>query len=418
MRRVRCTRPNFPVGIRDQEPKMGLSQEAKTITAENGQITSAEEPTEVQLQVIKDRDEFSSLAEEWDSFVSRAFNNNPFYLHFWFDNYLTAFYPNSQPLTVLVRDESGQLIGLAPMVSSQRKMAGLSLKEARLIAGEHSHINGLLIRKDQPFLWHRIVEAILKEGVDLIYLEDLPDEFPSQRFIEDYCTRKKMFLECHSLRQSPYIPSTGTFEDYRKTALSKKFRELLNNRRNRLKKHGEYRIESITGIVDFDKTIEAMRKISVKSWQHENGTGLFTTPECEQFYTDLMRHALDNQYGQVHILYIESDPAAYEFHIIHQTTEYCLKVEYDQNYSKLSPGGVLDLELVMRAFESDIETYDLLGDASDYKLRWTKDTVPYYRYFAFGRTAAARLASMANYKIGNVLRKSTILMKIKNSLSG
>jgi len=305
------------------------------------------------------------------------------------------------------------MIGALPMILGNRRLAGIPLKEARLLAGDHSHLNQLLVDAENSQVLTAFLNQLIDTGVDLIYLEDVPDHFPNQVWMEAFCRAEKVPLEIRTVRRSPYIPTKGAFDDYRRK-LSKKFRELLNNRLNRINRAGGFEIRVFADISDFEPVESEIRMISSDSWQGRKGSGIFSGTNNARFYGNLIRHSLENGYGRVFILYYDGRPAAFEFHVYHETTEYCLKSEYVQACEKVSPGGVLDFELVKQAFASDIRIYDLLGYEDDYKLRWTNSLTPYSRYYIFGRSATARAANLLYYRIGNRLRKSRFLRQLRD----
>jgi CelD/BcsL family acetyltransferase involved in cellulose biosynthesis len=363
------------------------------------------------VSIITDKEEFAGLRQRWDRFVESRMAGNPFCRHFWFENYRQAFFAYAALYTIVV-EEQGEIEAIFPAVATRRRLGGIPLKELRLIAGDHSHVNRLLVSDSGHEQTARLLERAQRDGFDLIYLEDLPDYAPENEWIEAYCRDRRLTLVRRVIRESPYIPTTGTFDDYRKTR-SKKFRELLNNRVNRMNRVGGYEIREFTRVEDLPFLIEDLKTISLESWQHKSGSGLFSRPETAHFYERLLKDSLASGYGKVTVLYFENKPAASEIHLLHGKTEYCLKAEFAEREDNLSPGGVLDLELVKRAFSSDIERYDLLGYPDRYKMRWTDKTTICYRYFLFGRSAAARLGHLVYFTIGDSLRQSGIVKRIR-----
>ncbi len=369
----------------------------------------------MRIDVIQDMNRFRAVEQSWDEAVSGIYGRpHPFFSHFWFASYYQAFLGDTHLFAVTARDESGRMRATLPMVIGRRRLGGIPLKEARLIAGDHSHINGLVVSPDDPDLVEDLLERIWREGVDLVYLEDLAEPFSDGAWWDNYRRSRKLSLEVRQIRSSPYIPITGKFEEYRKT-MSKKFRELLNNHMNRINRSGGYEIRTFEIEGDVEAALTGMHEISTRSWQGREGSGLFSTPQCDRFYSGLIAHAMKNGYGRVYILYFAEKPAAFELHLFYRATEYCLKAEYSQDYERISPGAVLDQELVKRAFGSDIETYDLLGYADTYKLRWTKHTRPYNRYFLFNRTAAGKAAYALFFRLGNRLRNMGLLRRLKET---
>ena len=356
-----------------------------------------------QITVIRDDGPFLELADEWDRMAADRFAGHPFRRHFWFAHYRRAFFPKA-PLCVVTARRQGELVGGMPMILGRRRMGGIPLKETRLLAGDHSHLNRILVATGDDGVMTGFFETLQQEGVDLIYVEDVPDLYPSGPWMAEFCRDHRLGFECRAVRQSPFIPTVGSFDEYRKR-LSKKFREILNNRMNKINRAGGFEIRNFDQAGDVLAALEQMEAISRGSWQGQNGTGLFSGERNRLFYTALITQALTHGYGRVAILLFDRQPAAFEFHVLHGRTEYCLKAEYASAYDAVAPGAVLDLELVKRAFASEVEVYDLLGYADSYKLRWTEQTTPYFRYFIFNRTAAGKAAQAVYFTLGDRIRR-------------
>jgi CelD/BcsL family acetyltransferase involved in cellulose biosynthesis len=368
------------------------------------------------IDIVRDIDAFCALEIDWNRLVGRFFGGHPFFSHFWFVNYYRSYFPGRPLFVMTARDDSGDLIAALPMVLGRRRLAGIPLKEARLVVGEHSHVNRILAPPHEEEIVRAFLCRARDEGIDLIYLEDVPDDSPDRTWMEAFCRTERLMLEVRRIRSSPYIPTTGDFEEYRKR-LSKKFRELLNNRLNRINRAGGYEIETLSKFEHVDRAIADMETISAGSWQGREGSGLFSGEANSRFYRNLISHAMANGYGTVFILYFGGRPAAYELHLFAGKTEYCLKAEYALEFEEVSPGAVLDAALIKRAFGSDIDTYDLLGYTDSYKLRWTQACTPYLRYFIFARSAAGVAAYNLYYRLGNRLRHSGILRRMKKRVS-
>jgi CelD/BcsL family acetyltransferase involved in cellulose biosynthesis len=356
----------------------------------------------LRIDLVQDLPSFQALAPEWDRMVAEQFADHPFFCHFWFANYYRVYYPQI-PLLVLTGHGANGLAGALPAIQVRRTLAGIPLRAVQLLAGDHTPMNRVLVTADHQDLLAGFMNRLIERKIDLIYLEDLPELFPNRVWIDGFCRDHRLQLEVRQIRRSPYIPIEGSFEDYRK-GLTKKFREVLNNRQNKIHRAGGFEITAYAGPHAVDQAVDTMRHIASHSWQGKEGSGLFSGEKNAAFYAAFIGHALTHGYGRVFVLTLDHRPAAFEFHVFHERTEYCLKAEYSQEFAKVSPGAVLELELVRRAFDSDIKTYDLMGYADPYKVRWTEHFTPYYRYFIFNRTAAAQAAHLLYFRLGDHLR--------------
>jgi len=370
---------------------------------------------DIEIRITRGLDVFLQLADQWNGMVAEKFDDHPFFSHFWFANYYQSFFPG-QSLYVLTAHNEGKMVGALPMIICRRCRAGLPLKKARLLAGEHSYVNQILVKSGDGKIVGLFFDSLLQEGVDLIYLADIPGELPAPFGIGDFCRSHRLLLERKSVKASPFIRVGGSFEEYRKS-LSKNFWKQLTNRLNRINRAGGFEIRSFTRPTDYEFLLKDMQSISADSWQSQNNTGLYSTDNSSTFYRNLIQHSLENSYGEVHILYITGKPAAFEFHICHGSTEYCLKSEFAQRFARFSPGVVLDQELVKRAFSTDIEVYDLLGFESEYKARWTKEVRRQYRYYLFNRSLTALAVYIIEHRLRNRLGKFKLLRWIRRQMT-
>ncbi len=355
------------------------------------------------FSIIREPQEFREIEKDWEKFIGDGWNNHPFLRHFWFSNYHQAFH-KTDPLMILTASVDSRLVAALPMLSRHRRLGGIPLKEVRLIAGDHSHINIVPVPQDRDEILVSFLETLLSSGVDLIYLEDIKSGFPDNDWLARFCHDRKLGFEMRQVRTSLYIPTDGEFESYR-LGRSKNLKQGINSRLNRIYRAGGFEIKTFSSNDDIELALSDAKEVCDQSWQGIGGTGLFSSVSNAQFYTELFRDALKNRYGTLYVLYFEKQPAAFEFHIVHEETEFCLKAAYAKKFDKVAPGAVLDIELIKKAFDSPVKKYDLLGYDDLYKRRWTDQSVSYWRYFIFNKTAAGQTARLIYFNWGDKLRK-------------
>lgn len=369
---------------------------------------------EIEVKIARDFESFLDMREPWDRMVNCDFHAHPFLKHFWFVNYYRAYF-NKLPILVFAAYENDRMIGALPMILVRKRMAGIPLRQARFIAGAHSYIKRLLIPPDKPNVLALFLEALMKEDIDLVYFESDTEFFSPASSLEDFCLHNKFNYEIWSGMSSPFITVSGSFPDFQKT-LSRNLRGSINNRMNRVSRAGGYEVKAYDQPDQFDDVVRAIEEISRNSWQGQQGSGLFSNENNSSYYRNLILHSLEHGYGKAFILYLDNKPAAYEYHISHGHTEYCLKAEFSQQYNSLSPGAVLELELIKQAFASEVEIYDLLGSADAYKLKWTHNLKPYSGYYIFNRSFSAFFAHLLRFSLRKMLKRVKCFRIIGNYL--
>ena len=72
---------------------------------------------------------------------------------------------------------------------------------------------------------------------------------------------------------------------------------------------------------------------------------------------------------------------------------YSLKIGYDPEFERVSPGKILAFTMVSRAVTAGLDAYELLGTDEPWKDRWTDRAREQVAFRAFSPSPAGRLAS-------------------------
>jgi CelD/BcsL family acetyltransferase involved in cellulose biosynthesis len=87
---------------------------------------------------------------------------------------------------------------------------------------------------------------------------------------------------------------------------------------------------------------------------------------------------------------------AFDFAIEEDGRHYLLKTGFDPAYRALSPGMLLRLEMIERAFALGLRSYEFLGADEPWKLDWTRSLREHVELKAFAPSAAGVVDWAAN----------------------
>jgi CelD/BcsL family acetyltransferase involved in cellulose biosynthesis len=86
---------------------------------------------------------------------------------------------------------------------------------------------------------------------------------------------------------------------------------------------------------------------------------------------------------------------------------YLLKLGHDVELASASPGTLLTAAMIERAFSLGMKSYEFLGDADPYKLRWTQRCREFVQAQSFAHTPTGLIDQIAQTEGRAIARRLT-----------
>ncbi len=153
---------------------------------------------------------------------------------------------------------------------------------------------------------------------------------------------------------------------------------------------GALRFELISIADPLDEFIDSVFRVAAKGWAYQQGSAICSTPELRGFYADLIRMASLQGWLRCYILKLEERPIAFDLCLQHHTVTYNLKIAYDEEFAKYSPGELLRAFVLKQNFADDVREFDFLGDTATWKHRWANGVREHLKVYVFNSTFYAR----------------------------
>ena len=196
-----------------------------------------------------------------------------------------------------------------------------------------------------------------------------------------------------TIAKSPYIAVEGSFDEFI-AGLDRKFRKDIGRRWRRLEEEGGG-ANFEDGSENLDELLTDGFRLEGSGWKSEGGSAIASSPERERFYRRIAQWAADRGWLRLAFLRVGDKAVAFDFGIETGGRFYIPKGGFDVEYRKLGPGQLLTYAGIKRAFETGLESYELLGQQDDYKRQWTSHTRERLRFQAFPRRPAGTATYMA-----------------------
>lgn len=321
-------------------------------------------------EVLEDWNRAALLREEWDELYALSGIGHPFATFEWLDCWIGAFCRPGVLRLLAVRDAGG-IRAIFPAYKTTVVRRGIHLKALSSAGNGHFPRFGVLSREGDL----AAVSAALaypfspqwEEKIDLLSLVNVWESSLTALALKGLdLTDTHEHVE-HTFESPAYRVGEG-WERYF-ASRSGNFRHRFRQSLNHFGKLPDHRFEFVplTGDASF---VERLRAIDARTWQHENGSGLFSVPENAAFYEGICRKLPGSLDCYAGFLRAQGKDIAYELGFSQGRTAYLLKYGFDPEYSRCRPGVLVQHFLSEHLAGRGIEEIDLCGESTEEKAKW------------------------------------------------
>ena len=216
------------------------------------------------------------------------------------------------------------------------------------------------------------------------------------------------------LERSPFVDTTRDWRAYEAT-LSKKLRSELRRRRRKLEEQGVVRLEVSDGSNGLEDDLDEGFRIEAAAWKGSRGSAINSDDATRRFYICVARWASER--GWLRLAFLQRDRERLAFDLCFETDDvhYLLKTGYEPAYRKLAPGMLMRYEMLKRAFERGLRSYEFLGSDNPWKLEWTDATRDRMLLQAFPASLQGRIEWLAFAHGRPLVKKALTRIDRKNS---
>ena len=200
-----------------------------------------------------------------------------------------------------------------------------------------------------------------------------------------YC--KSALILLRSRVGCPYI----TLSD-RNTSLDSLLSSTIKRDLRRARKRAEamgtvaVEIHSPKNEAEFRPLWEQLLDIEALSWKGETGTAMKADSRILSFYENYTRAIYQRGELRIFFLCIDGRPIAMQLVVVSNNCFWLLKIGYNAQYSKCSPGMLLMYEAMQYAKKEGLESYEFMGYAKAWTRRWTLQERPNLAIFVYPYT--------------------------------
>ncbi|MDP3024011.1 MAG: GNAT family N-acetyltransferase [candidate division Zixibacteria bacterium] len=351
----------------------------------------------MQVRLIDKFEDFLKLEDKWNHLVEKSQSDSPFLTFEWLVCWWKS-YSSSRSLFVLLVKENEEIVALVPLMIEKVLFRGLPIRKLCFMVDGNSLLVDFILANKKEEVVKNTLDFIFQRKAqwDLLAFENLSVNCDTFKILVDLLKDGSYLYGITSGSPSPYIDINSDWGSFF-TGRPKKFREVIRNKQNRLKKMGEVGFERYEKLTP--ELLPILFDIGAKSWKNKKKRAISSTKEKRDFFECLSQKASQNGWLLIWLLRLNQKPIAYEYHLKYKDEVWGLRSEYDEAYREAGPGTVLDRYIVEQIFKDGFKRYHLGWGADFYKLRWTENIRKHRTILIFPHNLYGRILHTLEFRL-------------------
>ncbi len=302
-----------------------------------------------QAKILTNLDEV--LSTHWQELWKKSENASVFNSYEWFQTCLETGNITDYELYVCYRD--GELVAILPLHIDRH----FGIKILGVLGDKFLVDTAFLVKEYDRELFKYFFGNILAKRNLFIHKVDskatnlLHDIFPDMFF------SLMSVNPCVNLEKDPLL------------TISK---STLSQIRSTIKKNpDQLRFKMYNGVENLQNHLHTMFVLEQNSAKKLRSMDIFSQQETKDFFQTISKNC--SQLVRIGFLYYNTIPIAYQFGFLYRKVFVAYQTAYLHEYGKLRPGKTILLYLLQSLKENGVDTLDLGGGISTYKLEFTSD---------------------------------------------
>lgn len=339
----------------------------------------------VELKVITKNEEFTGLERSWGALLERSSANSIFLSWDWLWNWWHIYAQDRDELRVLVWQQDGEVIGIAPFYIRKKRFAKvLPIRQLRFlgtqeegegdVGSDYMDLICIAGREDEfvSAVWSSIAAQNLCDEMRFDRMDMAARSVPllQRAALEAACA----LYPCEEFR-SPYIKLPSTWDEYLKS-LSSSLRYKIRNERRQLQNAEQEPFRIASNEQEAKQALDDLIHLHQKRWTGRGHTGSFSNSQFERFHRQLAPALLGKGRLQLATLNEKDETRAVLYNFF-----FANKIFFYQSGIDTAPGApaygyLLHSYCIEQAIDTGMSEYDFLpkGGSDDYKDRFANDS--------------------------------------------
>jgi CelD/BcsL family acetyltransferase involved in cellulose biosynthesis len=319
----------------------------------------------VKIVEINDHNDFLSLRNRWNETLQRC-SHTIFSTWEWLSTWWKHFGQDKQLLLLLI-EENGQIIGIAPLMYSVHTMFGLRRGKIEFIGTPDSDYHNFIITEKREDCLNLFIDHIrkIREKWDCVDLREIPEDAEYLPFLGKISNK---IIKIHSC---PYISLPHTANSLLKN-FGSKLRHNLRREFRKAEKNFKTNWLNYSDKQSWDIGMPIFFELHQKRWTSKRFPGTYAEEKLRNFHLDIAKSFSQKGWLGLYVLEFSGKPVSVLYGFKYQSKFYFYLSGFDPAYYRYSVGTLLQAYVMMQCIKEGLSEFDFLRGAEEYKNRWTK----------------------------------------------
>lgn len=296
---------------------------------------------------INDIRSMEVLRDQWDGLAASAAEPNPFYEAWALEPAFEHLSRGAGPSLVCVWSSSAarELIGVFP-VARRCGYHRIPIPHRGLWRHVHCFLTTPLMKRGEELTaWRGLLEWSRQRG-PLLELDGLAADGPVFQALLLALNQSSRRYEVRSIHQRPLLAPTVAPEVYLDLALRKRRRRQFERKWELLAQQGAVSFSSANDETTLQEWLTDFIELESQGWKGRGRTAIQAQRNEEAYFRALVRRGASRGKVRAYRLAAANRPVAMRFDLVTHQAAFALKIAYDENFSRSSPGALLEIEIL------------------------------------------------------------------------
>ena len=250
------------------------------------------------------------------------------------------------------------LCGFFPLVR-ERRYKGIPISVLRLWQHRYGPLCTPLIRTEHAdeclkafFKWLADPSHPSPANCAAVDLRFIPGDGPFHTLLVDYLYRSMQQTytdDCHV--RALFRPAENA-EAYLNHAFSGRRRKDMRAQARKLAEQGEIEYSELLEESDLEQCVNDFFRLEASGWKGKEGSAIISKKEDQEFFLKLAREGFRRGRLRMLSLKLNGQPIAQSFDLTSGRAVFALKIAYDEEYARFSPGVLMQIDNLQRLHNS------------------------------------------------------------------
>ncbi len=305
------------------------------------------------VEVVSQLSRLAEIEDDWNDLAENAVEQNAFYEPWFCIPAIEHLGGQTQLLFIWDKSdapggEQQRLVGFFPL-EEQQKFRHASIRYKRLWKHNQCFLCTPLVRKGaEKAAFGYFFDWLRSEGQPgaMFHFEFVRGDGPFISCLNSFLNESGIpHVESDRFERALIEPPSDS-EEYIRKNIGGKNRKEYRRLRRRLSDESELSVHTLDDSADAARFAEEFLQLESSGWKGEQGDALLQSSAESSFVRDFVRRGYDG--GHIEGIWFsnEQGPVAMKLNLLTGDGAFAFKICYDEQYSKFSPGVLLELEYI------------------------------------------------------------------------